>query len=149
MLIFVLACATHHDIEVLQARVEELEADQEKLKSRIAALEAPVDSTIEDPALPHCPPDFHPAPFALTDARFMPHRDADGVLDGYRISGIRRKTWVDCGGLRNGDVLLRVDGAAITDPTVLETALARDPATWNFDLLRRMKPVEIRPKSGG
>ena len=43
-------------------------------------------------------------------ARAVPHRDADGEVNGYRLSGIRQNSPVACLGLHNGDIVTEVDG---------------------------------------
>jgi type II secretion system protein C len=45
--------------------------------------------------------------------RAVPHKDASGAIDGYRLSGIRRKSVFSQLGIKNGDVVHAVNGKAM------------------------------------
>lgn len=70
-----------------------------------------VDRTLLEP---YC---VDPASIAAA-ARFLPHKDATGAIDGYRISGIRAGTLPALLSLQNGDVLVSVGPILLNDPSV-------------------------------
>jgi len=45
--------------------------------------------------------------------RAVPHKDASGAVDGYRLSGIRRKSVFSQLGIKNGDVVHAVNGKSM------------------------------------
>jgi S1-C subfamily serine protease len=47
-------------------------------------------------------------------------------------------------GLRPGDVITAINGAAVTDPRGVERALTARAATWTIDLIRGGQPVRLR-----
>lgn len=56
------------------------------------------------------------AAFDNTAVRLLPHRGADGDIDGLRISGIRRSAPGHLIGLRNGDVIHSINDQTIREP---------------------------------
>jgi general secretion pathway protein C len=85
---------------------------------------------------------------AMTDARLLPSMK-DGKVEGFRISEIKPAGVFGMVGIRNGDVLLRINDFAIDSPekaiqslaalkgqTRLKLDLVRDgqPTTFNYDI---------------
>src|SRR5690349_12411386 len=110
LLLLSLACTDTDELARLQAEIAELNAKVEALSTRVAELEHPAALPVPDPTTP-VPPD--PPAWLVQDgtggwavrkgaspgiedlagsARAIPHRDATGGHDGYRISAIRKGT---------------------------------------------------------
>ena len=85
---------------------------------------------------------------AMTDARLLPSMK-DGKVEGFRVSEVKPAGVFGMVGIRNGDVLLRINDFAIDSPekaiqslatlkgqTRLKLDLVRDgqPATFNYDI---------------
>jgi general secretion pathway protein C len=85
---------------------------------------------------------------AMTDARLLPSMK-DGKVEGFKISEVKPAGVFGMVGIRNGDVLLRINDFAIDSPekaiqslaalkgqTRLKLDLVRDgqPATFNYDI---------------
>lgn len=85
---------------------------------------------------------------AMTDARLLPSMK-DGKVEGFRVSEVKPVGVFGMVGIRNGDVLLRINDFAIDSPekaiqslaalkgqTRLKLDLVRDgqPATFNYDI---------------
>ena len=71
--------------------------------------------------------------------RVVPHKDASGNIDGYRLSAIRKKSLFDKLGIKNGDVVHAVNGTPLTST---EGALAtyqtlKNERAFNFEITRR------------
>ena len=45
--------------------------------------------------------------------RIVPHRSSEGYIDGYRLSGIRRASLPAQLGLKNGDILMAINGKMV------------------------------------
>lgn len=150
----------------LEARIAELEAGQEALQADNDALRERVDELRHAASYtPRLPPSrVPPEPLAGFDVgedgevrieratfdaldneelgrmvRVLPHRDPDGLFDGYRLSGVRRDTPLEQVGLRNGDVLHSVNGVQLTSMEAVLTAAsaAREADTIELRLTRR------------
>ena len=73
--------------------------------------------------------------------RAVPHKDSDGNVDGYRLSGIRRKSIFYKLGVKNGDIVHGVNGKDLNSMSGAMDAFnslqnARD---FSFDITRRRK----------
>lgn len=84
-------------------------------------------------------------------ARVVPHKGADGELDGFRLSGIRRGSTLDSCGFKNGDVVKTVSGRPVTS---VDEALAAYQATQDqpelvVGLLHRGAALELRFRQPG
>lgn len=71
--------------------------------------------------------------------RAVPHKDASGNVDGFRLSAIRKGSVFDKLGIKNGDVVHAVNGTALTST---EGALStyqtlKNERTFTFDITRR------------
>jgi general secretion pathway protein C len=74
-----------------------------------------------------------------TQVRVVAHKGADGAVDGYRLSAIRRGSLFDKLGIKNGDIVHGVNGQALTST---EGALStyqtlRSEKAFSFDITRR------------
>jgi len=74
-----------------------------------------------------------------TQVRVTPHKDADGNIDGYRMTGIRRKSLFYKLGIKNGDIVHSVNGQQLNSLSSAMDAYnslgnSRD---FNFDVTRR------------
>jgi S1-C subfamily serine protease len=139
------------EVAELKARIEALEA-RPALPPEVAALlgqgftppreeavvrgpEALTWSLLDDPAQ------------LATLARVIPHRDAAGEADGFRLSAIRAGSLLDRLGVKNGDIVHTVNGRAVT---TVEAAVslaaeleAARPAELRLSLTRRGEPLEL------
>ncbi len=71
--------------------------------------------------------------------RVVPHKDASGNIDGFRLSAIRKGSLFEKLGIKNGDILHAVNGSPLTST---EGALSlyqslRNERSFNFDISRR------------
>jgi general secretion pathway protein C len=73
----------------------------------------------------------------LTDARLLPNIQ-DGRQEGFRISEVRPGGLYESLGIRNGDILLRVNNLEISNPDVAVQAMSalRGMNTVNLDIIR-------------
>lgn len=78
-------------------------------------------------------------------ARALPHKTRDGDIDGYRMSGIRRKSLAEQLGLKNGDVIHSVNGSPLTsiaDAMNAYSSLQSDSA-FAFEVTRRGQKLNL------
>ena len=71
--------------------------------------------------------------------RIVPHRSSEGYIDGYRLSGIRRGSVPEQLGVKNGDILMAVNGKPMSS---MSEAMERYQETQNassftFLIIRR------------
>jgi type II secretion system protein C len=73
--------------------------------------------------------------------RARPHKDADGKVDGYRLSGIRRNSIASQLGIKNGDVVHAVNGHNLTSMKEAMDAWQslQSEGSFSFDVTRRGK----------
>lgn len=73
------------------------------------------------------------------EVRVRPHRDSDGEVDGYRLSGIRRGSMLEQLGIKNGDVVHEVNGYPINSNSGAMTAFQslQSESNFTFDITRR------------
>lgn len=71
--------------------------------------------------------------------RVVPHKDADGNIDGYRLSAIRRGSLFDKLGIKNGDVVHAVNGMPLTstDGAFSAYQTLQSESAFSFDVTRR------------
>jgi general secretion pathway protein C len=74
-----------------------------------------------------------------TQIRVVPHKDTNGDIDGYRLSGIRRGSLFDKLGIKNGDIVHGVNGMALTsaDGALKAYQALQSESGFSFDLTRR------------
>lgn len=72
-------------------------------------------------------------------ARARPHKDADGNVDGFRLSGVRRNKLVYQLGIRSGDVVHSVNGQPLTSIQEAMGALTtmQNGSSFSFEISRR------------
>lgn len=71
--------------------------------------------------------------------RAVPHKGADGKVDGYRLSGIRRKSVFHKLGIKNGDIVHGVNGQGLTSMSAAMDAFngLQNEKSFSFELTRR------------
>ena len=74
-----------------------------------------------------------------TQVRVTPHKDANGDIDGYRMTGIRRKSLFYKLGVKNGDIVHSVNGQPLTSLSAAMDAYNSlgNSRSFNFDITRR------------
>lgn len=79
------------------------------------------------------------------EVRYVPHKNPDGVVDGFRVAAIRRGSLLARVGFRNGDVVRSVNGRALIDADAALEAwqAARDQSRFTFDITRRNEPLTL------
>jgi len=75
----------------------------------------------------------------ISQVRATPHKGPDGEIDGFRLSAIRRGSLLQKLGIKNGDVIHGVNGAALTSATGAMGAFQsmQSDSSFNFDITRR------------
>ena len=88
----------------------------------------------------------HPMVLLAEQVRVIPHKDAEGVVDGMRLSGIRRSSPFSEMGLKNGDVVHRANGRELDHTYEWDAVLTRWTAgeTLLLDVTRRGEPQVIK-----
>lgn len=73
--------------------------------------------------------------------RVSPHKGADGEIDGYRLSGIRRNSTLDKLQIKNGDIVHSVNGKELTSTSAALDAYnsMSSSSSFSFDITRRNK----------
>ncbi|MED5372746.1 MAG: type II secretion system protein GspC [Myxococcota bacterium] len=74
-----------------------------------------------------------------TKMRVVPHKGADGQIDGYRLSAIRRGSLFDKLGIKNGDVVHGVNGMPLTstDGAFQAFQTLQSESAFTFEVTRR------------
>lgn len=74
-----------------------------------------------------------------TQIRAVPHKGSDGQVDGYRLSGIRRKSVFHKLGIKNGDIVHGVNGKPLTSMSAAMDAFngLQNDRNFSFDVTRR------------
>ncbi|MFT5582671.1 MAG: general secretion pathway protein C [Cognaticolwellia sp.] len=74
-----------------------------------------------------------------TKMRVVPHKGADGAVDGYRLSAIRRGSLFDKLGIKNGDVVHGVNSMPLTDTDGAFQAFQtlQTESAFTFEVTRR------------
>lgn len=78
--------------------------------------------------------------------RAIPHRGPDGNIDGYRLSGIRRGTVGEKLGIRNGDIVHKVNGYDLNSMSEAMKAFQelQNDSNFSFEITRRGKQQTMR-----
>jgi type II secretion system protein C len=76
-----------------------------------------------------------------SQVRATPHKSADGKVDGYRLSGIRRRSLFYKLGIKNGDVVHSVNGKSLDSMSSAMGAYdsLQSAKDFNFEVTRRNK----------
>jgi general secretion pathway protein C len=74
-----------------------------------------------------------------TQIRAVPHKGPDGQVDGYRLSGIRRKSVFHQLGIKNGDIVHGVNGKSLNSMSAAMDAFngLQNDKNFSFDITRR------------
>ena len=77
-------------------------------------------------------------PQLLTKARVVPNLSPDGRNDGFRVVSISPASFYERIGLRNGDVIQRINGIEVKDPQTFMQVFTqlRDESSITMDLMR-------------
>lgn len=77
-------------------------------------------------------------PQLLTKARVVPNLSPDGKSDGFRVVSISPASFYERIGLRNGDVIQRINGVEVRDPQTFMQIFnqLRDESSITMDLMR-------------
>ena len=77
-------------------------------------------------------------PQLLTKARIVPHLSSDGKNNGFRVVSIKPASFYERIGLRNGDVIQRINGIEVKDPVTFMQVFTqlKNETTITLDLLR-------------
>ena len=77
--------------------------------------------------------------------RVRRHRDSDGEVDGFRLSGIRRGSMLSELGIKNGDIVHEVNGYPLTSNSGAMTAFQslQSEANFTFDITRRNRRKQM------
>lgn len=81
----------------------------------------------------------------FTQARAVPYSTAEGTTQGFRLFSIKPQSLIDRIGLKNGDIIQRVNGVEISDPSTafgLLQDLQGHPQV-RVDVLRNHEPVTL------
>ncbi|MFT5680469.1 MAG: type II secretory pathway component PulC [Myxococcota bacterium] len=77
--------------------------------------------------------------------RIIPHKDASGSIDGYRLSAVRRGSVVESCGFKNGDIIHSVNGLPLTSTaSSMETySDLKSETDLTFEVVRRGKKTTL------
>ncbi len=126
-----------------EVRLGELEAEVEQLRGDVTELKAqqqptPVPSTYcrqEAEVFLYTLGSVKGHTSTLSDSlqsaiRMVPHKNGDGEIDGYRMSGIRRNSLFASCGIKNGDIIHSINGVTISKRTECEEAVGYVPESY-------------------
>lgn len=84
----------------------------------------------------------------FTKVRAVPYASDDGAINGFRLFAIKAKSLVDRLGLKNGDIVRRVNGVDIADPSTAFSLLQDLPglSQVSVDVVRNHQPVTLSYK---
>lgn len=81
----------------------------------------------------------------ISQARLIPHNTADGGMQGFRLFAIKPQSLFDRLGLKSGDIIQRVNGVELSDPSTALTLLQdiQGRSQMRIDVLRNQQPVTL------
>jgi general secretion pathway protein C len=81
----------------------------------------------------------------FTQVRAVPYSTPDGITQGFRLFSIKAESLIDRLGLKNGDIVQRVNGIEISDPSTAFTLLQdlQGYSQVRVDVLRNHQPVTL------
>lgn len=79
-------------------------------------------------------------------ARARPHKDSDGNVDGYRLSGVRRNQLLYKLGVRSGDVVHGVNGTPLNSMQAAMGAMQtlQNDSNFSFEITRRGQKMTMQ-----
>lgn len=81
----------------------------------------------------------------FTQVRAVPYTSQGGTAQGFRLSAIKADSLIERIGLKNGDIVQRVNGVEITDPSTAFTLLQdmQGRSQIRVDVLRNHQPTTL------
>lgn len=81
----------------------------------------------------------------FTQVRAVPYADGNGASQGFRLFSIKPQSLVERLGLKNGDIVQRVNGVEISDPSTAFSLLQdlQGRSQVRVDILRNHQPVTL------
>ena len=81
----------------------------------------------------------------FTQVRAVPYADGNGASQGFRLFSIKPQSLVEHLGLKNGDIVQRVNGVEISDPSTAFSLLQdlQGRSQVRVDILRNRQPVTL------
>ncbi|HXG17566.1 MAG TPA: type II secretion system protein GspC [Methylomirabilota bacterium] len=81
----------------------------------------------------------------FTQARAVPYTSSEGEAQGFRLFSIKPQSLIDRIGLKNGDIVQRVNGVEISDPSTAFSLLQtlQGQTQVRVDVLRNHQPVTL------
>ena len=81
----------------------------------------------------------------FTQARAIPYSSPDGEAQGFRLFSIKPQSLVDRIGLKNSDIVQRINGVEISDPSPAFGLLQKlhGHAQVRVDVMRNHQPVTL------
>jgi len=81
----------------------------------------------------------------FTQVRAVPYADGNGATQGFRLFSIKPQSLIERLGLKNGDIVQRVNGVEISDPSTAFSLLQdlQGHSQVRVDVLRNRQPVTL------
>ncbi len=81
----------------------------------------------------------------MHQVRALPHKGADGAVDGFRLAAIRRGSILAGLGIRNGDIVQAINGYPLTGAEEAMQAFegSKDATEFRIGIVRRGEPIEL------
>jgi general secretion pathway protein C len=81
----------------------------------------------------------------FTQARAVPYADGNGASQGFRLFAIKPQSLVERLGIKNGDIVQRVNGVEISDPGTAFSLLQdlQGRSQIRVDILRNRQPITL------
>lgn len=81
----------------------------------------------------------------FTQVRAVPYADGNGTTQGFRLFSIKPQSLIERLGLKNGDIVQRVNGVEISDPSTAFSLLQnlQGHSQVRVDVLRNRQPVTL------
>jgi general secretion pathway protein C len=81
----------------------------------------------------------------FTQVRAVPYADGNGASQGFRLFSIKPQSLIEHLGLKNGDIVQRVNGVEISDPSTAFSLLQdlQGRSQVRVDILRNRQPVTL------
>jgi len=81
----------------------------------------------------------------FTQVRAVPYADGNGATQGFRLFSIKPQSLIERLGLKNGDIVQRVNGVELSDPSTAFSLLQdlQGHSQVRIDVLRNRQPVTL------